>query len=87
MTAKREPNDFDGCWDVEGVDLEKLDPVWLKFDSGRAAQKAKFKGEMFPGQLDEGETGVTFLEFFQVDRHTGKAKASFYWTSGDGSHD
>ena len=68
VTAKPLPNDFDGCWDIEGVDPESLDPVWLTFDSGRAAQKAKFLGELFPGQMGEGATGLTFLEFFQIDK-------------------
>ena len=74
VTAKPQPNDFDGCWDIEGVDPESLDPVLLKFDSGRAAQKAKFLGELFPGQMGEGATGLTFLEFFQIDKQTGVAK-------------
>ena len=30
------------------MDLDKLGPVLLVFDSGRAAQKAKFGGEFFP---------------------------------------
>lgn len=74
VTAKLLPNDFDGCWDIEGVDPESLDPVWLTFDSGRAAQKAKFLGELFPGEFDEEATGLTFLEFFQIDKQTGTSK-------------
>ena len=74
VTAKPQPNDFDGCWDIAGVDPESLDPVLLKFDSGRAAQKAKFLGELFSGQMGEGATGLTFLEFFQIDKQTGAAK-------------
>ena len=74
VTAKLRPNDFDGCWDIEGVDAELVDPVLLTFDSGRAAQKAKFRGELFPGQMGEGATGLTFLEFFQIDKQTGAAK-------------
>ncbi len=74
VTAKLRPNDFDGCWDIDGVDAEQIDPVWLNFDSGRAAQKAKFLGELFPGQMSEGATGLTFLEFFQTDKRSGDAK-------------
>lgn len=74
VTAKPQPNDFDGCWGIEGVDPQLLDPVLLKFDSGRAAQKAKFLGELFPGEMSEGATGLTFLEFFQIDKQTGAAK-------------
>jgi hypothetical protein len=68
VTAKRRPNDFDGCWDMEGVDPDQLDPVLLTFDRGRAAQKAKYRGELFPAQFMEGASGTTFLDFFQLDK-------------------
>jgi len=74
VTAKEIPMDFDGCWDVAGVDPTGLDPVLLTFDSGRAAQKAKYHGELFPAQTVEGASGNTFLEFFQVDRDSGERK-------------
>jgi hypothetical protein len=74
VTTKKEPGDFDGCWDPEGVVLEHVDPVLLTFDKGRAAQKAKYRGELFPASLREGGSGVTFLDFFQTDRDTGAAK-------------
>ena len=41
VTAKEFPSDFDGCWDPDGVDGAKLDPVLLVYDNLRAAQKAK----------------------------------------------
>jgi hypothetical protein len=56
-----------------GVNVELLDPVLLSFAHGRAAQKAKYLGEFFPARLTEG-SGLTFLEFFQVDKDTGRAK-------------
>jgi len=68
VTAKRRPNDFDGCWDMEGVHPDQLDSVLLTFDRGRAAQKAKYRGELFPAQFAEGGSGMTFLEFFQFDK-------------------
>ncbi len=68
------PNDYGGCWDISGVDPAKLDPVLLDFSRGRAAQKAKFFGELFPAQTPEGVTGRTFLEFFQINKQTGKPK-------------
>ena len=74
VTAKEVPVDFDGCWDIEGVDPTGLDPVLLTFDSGRASQKAKYHGELFPSQTVEGVSGNTFLEFFQVDRDSGEGK-------------
>lgn len=74
VTAKREPGDFDACWDITGVDPARLDPVFLTFDNGREAQKARFGGELFPAQLPEGISGTTFLQFFQTDRLTGRPK-------------
>lgn len=74
VAAKRIPGDFDVCWEVEGVDPHLLDPVLLTFDDGRAAQKAKFLGELFPAQTQETGSGATFLEFFQVDKETGQPK-------------
>ncbi|MGH9855415.1 MAG: DUF6932 family protein, partial [Blastocatellia bacterium] len=47
VTAKAEPQDFDGCWSKVGVDPDKLDPVLLDFSQDRAAQKAKYGGELF----------------------------------------
>lgn len=74
VTSKELPGDFDACWSVEGVDPDLLDPVFLDFSNGRAAQKAKFGGELFPAELVEGASGKPFLEFFQIDKNTGKPK-------------
>jgi hypothetical protein len=74
VTGKPRPADFDACWDPSGVDLSKLDPVFLKFENGRAAQKAAFKGEFFPSSLICADVGQTFVEFFQLDRFTGDKK-------------
>ncbi len=74
VTTKPEPGDFDACWGITGVEPALLDPVLLTFDNGRAAQKARFGGELFPAQLPEGVSGKTFLDFFQTDRATGQPK-------------
>ena len=73
-TGKEHPNDFDGCWSVTGVDPSRLDPVLLDFSNHRAAQKAKYFGELFPAEVPEGGTGKTWLEFFQTDKDTGDPK-------------
>jgi hypothetical protein len=57
-----------------GVDSKKLDPVFLDFKNGRAAQKAAFRGEFFPSSLICADVGQAFVDFFQVDRFTGKTK-------------
>lgn len=72
-TDKAHPDDFDGCWDHKGVDFGQLDPVLLTFVNKRAAQKAKYLGEMFPAGADSG-LGTTFLDFFQVEKYSGLTK-------------
>lgn len=74
VTAKEFPQDFDACWDTDGVDPTYLDPVFLDFSRGRAAQKARFRGEFFPAQFAEAGSGRTFLDFFQTNRETGAKK-------------
>ena len=74
VTRKPGPGDFDACWAMEGVDVERLDPVFLDFSNSRARQKQRFFGEFFPADLPEGATGRTFLEFFQTDKETGDRK-------------
>lgn len=74
VTDKPRPGDFDACWDPSGIDPAKLDPLFLQFDNGRAAQKAAFKGEFFPSSMMCGDVGQPFLDFFQLDRFTGRQK-------------
>ena len=71
ITAKPHPGDFDGVWDLDGVDPSKLDPVLLDFDNMRAAQKAKYFGEMFLMQLPH-QPGL--LPFFQEEKFSGAPK-------------
>jgi hypothetical protein len=73
VTAKEEPADFDGCWDPVGVDPALLDPALLDFTPGRAAQKAKFGGELFIASSAADPAGNRFLDFFQRDKN-GNAK-------------
>ena len=74
VTGKEIPGDFDACWEMEGVDPVILDPVLLTFDNGRAAQKAKYMGELFPASHIADDDGFSFLDFFQTDRETGRRK-------------
>ena len=71
VTAKDEPADFDACWDPDGVDLDALDPVLLDLSRGRAAQKKRFGGELFPNVI-EAQSGLVFADFFRNERGTGR---------------
>jgi hypothetical protein len=66
-----EPGDFDVCWDTDDVDLDALDPVLLDLSNHRAAQKARFGGELFPNVI-EFQSGLSFVEFFQNERDTNR---------------
>jgi hypothetical protein len=76
VTEKEFPADFDGCWDRAGVNratLQRLDPTLLDFSNRRAAQKAKYRGELFLADVAANSAGTLFLDFFQYDRD-GKKK-------------
>ena len=71
-TNKEFPGDFDVCWKKDNVDLkllQELDPVLLDFSQKRAAQKAKYGGELFIADFIADAQGRRFLEFFQEDRN------------------
>ena len=74
VTSKDLPNDYDACWEEAGVEPETLDPVLLIFDSGRAMQKDKYLGELFPASVIADTGGLSFVEFFQTDKETGRPK-------------
>jgi hypothetical protein len=50
-----------------------LDPVLLQFEDRRRAQKQKYLGEMFIAEF-EGAPGFSFLEFFQIEKFSGRPK-------------
>lgn len=73
VTGKPLPGDFDACWNPEGVDIAKLDPVLKDFSHARRAQKQKYFGEFFPSiVLADGKN--SFLDFFQTEKDTGLQK-------------
>lgn len=74
VTEKDEPQDFDACWDVAGVDPDLLDPALLDFSNRRAAQIERFGGELFPADLPAEPSGTRFLDYFQRDRESGEPK-------------
>jgi hypothetical protein len=75
FTSQKEfPSDYDGCWDINGVQIHLLDPVLLDFSNGRARQKLKYGGELFPAQMPESSSNRIFLDFFMADKNTGLPK-------------
>lgn len=74
VTAKEAPGDFDACWEAAGVDPDLLDPVLLDFANARAAQKQRFRGELFPAEPAADPHGTRFLDYFQRDKLTGEPK-------------
>lgn len=74
VTAKVAPGDFDACWERASVDATRLDPVLLTFSHRRAAQKAKFGGELFPADVPADTVGSRFVDYFQRDKATGAPK-------------
>ena len=83
VSSKYMPNDFDACWDENGVNPTVLDPILLTFDSGRATQKAKYMGELFPVSVTANFQGLSFYEFFQTDKLTGNKKGIIALDLGD----
>jgi hypothetical protein len=76
VTEKELPDDYDACWETQGVTLKALDPVLLDFSNRRAAQKTKYFGELFPAHLraENCSPFKIFFQFFQVDKVTGEKK-------------
>ncbi len=71
ISNKDNPNDIDICYDNTNTDLhqlKQLEPVLLDFSNARAKMKQKFSSECFPANLPASPNGMTFLEFFQMDR-------------------
>lgn len=67
VTLEANPNDYDGCWEIEGVCLELLDPILLDFTNESKAQKKKFGGELYP-MLPASDDQPALFQVFQCSR-------------------
>lgn len=74
VTSKEHPNDFDGYWDPSGVIPALLDETLLDFENEQAAQKWKYRGEMFIAEEAAGGPAESIKSMFQTDRFTGQPK-------------
>ncbi|MDE0094631.1 MAG: hypothetical protein OXO49_09055 [Gammaproteobacteria bacterium] len=73
VTENPYPNDYDVCWNPNGVNHTRLDPIFWE-PRLRAQQKIRFLGEFFPSTTIVNETRQTFVDFFQNEKTTGKKK-------------
>jgi hypothetical protein len=73
VTSEIRPGDFDACWESGTTDLDRLDEELRNFSDRRAAQKARYGGELFPAEWPAQADGTTYLDYFQRD-HKGRAK-------------
>jgi hypothetical protein len=83
VADKDDPQDFDACWEVAGVDPGRLDPELLDFTKRRAAQKATYGGELFPAESGADPAGTRFIDYFQQDKTTGEPKGIVALDLGD----
>ncbi len=86
VTAKAVPGDFDACWETMGVDvleLVRLAPELFDFTAKRAAQRAKYGGELFPAEALAEPGGTVFLAYFQRDKSTDQPKGIVAIDTGD----
>jgi hypothetical protein len=69
VTKKRNPGDFDCCYDLGGIAFDDLPAVFRDFDDDRKAQKATYGGEFFPAHfLAKQHPPEPYLTFFQHDQ-------------------
>ena len=75
ITAIKTPRDFDCCWDPASVDLARLPPeLGGHMRNRRAAQQARYMGDILPADAPVDALQTRCLEFFQQDKRTGAAK-------------
>lgn len=71
-TSKRDPGDYDCCYDRVGINVDVLDPVLLQFEHDkRTPMRDAYLGEFFPSDAPiETLTYIgTVLTYFQQYQH------------------
>lgn len=68
VSHKTYPADYDGAWEIHGVDTSLVDAAFFDFRRGRAMMKSRFLGELFPAHK-EAAPGSAYRDFFQKDRY------------------
>ena len=67
VTAKPEPIDYDGCWEILGVDSSAIDDTFVGANSP-AKQKATYGGALYPVDAFVDPAWEFMLDWFQEDR-------------------
>lgn len=67
VTTKVAPGDVDVAWQMDGVDFERVHPMFLE-PRGRQTTLALFSAEFFPAEAIEADSELTFLAFFQLTK-------------------
>lgn len=66
VSRERYPQDFDVCFQTEGIDNNLLDACFVELSWGRAAQRRQFGGEAFPVDFPFDWSGRTVREAFAL---------------------
>ncbi|PWK68268.1 hypothetical protein LX99_04792 [Mucilaginibacter oryzae] len=78
VTDKELPGDIDVCWDDDDeIDWELLDthyPIFFDLNPPRKAQQLRYRADVFPANIYEGNSGLLFKDFFQQNKETGNTK-------------
>jgi len=74
VTTKEVPGDYDACWENIGVDEAVLNTNPALMMRRRDLQEDWYGADVFPARVEEAASGLLFLDFFQIDKTTGKAK-------------
>ena len=77
ITKKLLPKDMDICWESRGLDLNivrRFMPILWSLGFPRNEQQNRYHADIFPANCIEGASSRCFLDFFQFDKNTGKAK-------------
>ncbi len=64
VTRERYPQDFDVCFQTEGIDNNLIDSCFVELSWGRANQRRRFGGEAFPIDFLFDWKGQTVREAF-----------------------
>ncbi len=64
ITAKLMPSDFDGCYPLQGINEDLLDPVLLNTENDCEVQRLHYRGEFWP------DTNGSMVEFYLRDNRT-----------------